>query len=103
MDRVVLDTSSHVRAILRPSGASGGLVDLWTAGAFDLVCSESILAELDGVLRRPHIQRRYGPTTAAIEYYLAAVRRNSIMTPGELVVEGVADDPDDDHVLTCAL
>ena len=102
--RVVLDTSNPIKALLAPAGASGAILDACREGRCDRVCSESILEEWVGVLRRPHIQRRYhGPSEETVRSYLDLIRRIAVMASGRLVLKGVSADPKDDHILACAV
>lgn len=53
MQRVVLDPSVLVSAVLSRSGAPAEILDRWREGRFDLVVSPQLLDELEGVLLRP--------------------------------------------------
>lgn len=68
-----------------------------------LYSSEALLTELADVLARPHLRRplaAIGKTPAKVlTDYAASVE---IVAPTE-VPRVIADDPDDDHVLACAL
>ena len=68
-----------------------------------LYSSEALLTELAEVLARPHLRRplaAIGKTPAKVlTDYAASVE---IVAPTE-VPRVIADDPDDDHVLACAL
>ncbi len=55
--RAVLDTNVLVSIAIMPAGKPGQIFQQ-AAVAFDLLCSEYILAELTDVLGRPHIQKR---------------------------------------------
>jgi uncharacterized protein len=104
MIRAVLDTSDWVKGITYPTGASGAVVDAWRRGLYEVVCTESILEELGEVLRRRHIQKLYsGPTEVEIEVYVGAICAGPVMMPGGLILDVVKDDPEDNHVLACAV
>ncbi len=68
-----------------------------------LYSSEALLTELAEVLARPHLRKplaAIGKTPAdVLTDYAASVE---VVTPTE-VPRVIADDPDDDHVLACAL
>lgn len=81
MPRVVLDTNVLVSALITPAGASAGLLRELRAGAFELVVSPALLAELRGVLHRPRFRRYIDPADA--DAYVEAIGRDSIL----------ADDP----------
>jgi putative PIN family toxin of toxin-antitoxin system len=74
--RAVLDTNVLVSALITPAGASAQLIVELRDGAFELVVSPLLLAELDAVLRRPKF-RRYvsGPEISA---YVEAIRHEAV-------------------------
>jgi len=79
------------------------MMDAWRNGAFILVISEAILLEISNVLRRPHIRQNYRVTSRAADLLLASLREYGVVTPGELAVEVVPDDPKDNCVVACAV
>jgi uncharacterized protein len=82
----------------------GEILRLAAAGAFELVLSAPILAELHDVLHRPRIQKRLGaePQRVALEYAQAIYAAGRMVTdlPDVHLVES---DPKDDHVVAAAL
>lgn len=104
MLKVVLDTNALVSARLRPDGNCGELLRLAAVGAFEIVLSAPILAELHDVLHRARIQKRLGadPERAALEY-MQAIYAAGRMVANLPDVSLVADDPDDNHVAAAAL
>ena len=68
-----------------------------------MMVSGPVLAELEGVLSRPAFERKYGLTPTHTTALLRGLRRFAIVTPGEHKVSGVAPDPDDDVLLSCAM
>jgi hypothetical protein len=59
--------------------------------------------EISDVLRRPQIQKRHGWGDTQIDDFLSILREVAIVTPSVLRVTAVADDPDDDMYLACAI
>jgi uncharacterized protein len=51
--RIVVDTNVVISAALNPNGLEAQLVELIAYGVFDLFVSPEVLAEYEGVLRRP--------------------------------------------------
>ena len=104
MFKVVLDTNALVSARLRPDGNCGELLRLAAAGAFEIVLSAPILAELHDVLHRPRIQKRLGadPERVALEYVQAIYAAGRMVTDLP-EVSLVVDDPNDNHVAAAAL
>ena len=62
--RGALDPSVLVSALLSRRGTPGELIRLWSDGAFELVVSPLLLAELERVLAYPRIRSRVSRTEA---------------------------------------
>ncbi len=101
--RAVLDANLFVSASIEPLGKPAQILDAWRSGLFDLLVRDDILAEIADVLRRPRIHKRHGWTDEQIDNFLALLREVAVVTQGALQVTVVADDPDDDMYLACAL
>lgn len=107
MVAAVLDTnilasvlaSGFVRS--NPQAAPVRVLDAWRAGAYTLVVSEPILAELVATLRRPYFRRRL--SSAQLAAILGLLRRQAVVTPLTVAVRGVATHPEDDLILATAL
>lgn len=100
--RVVLDTNIVISALLW-RGDPYRLLQLGVAGEFELLTSPVLIAELADVLGRTHLASRLtaqNMTAAALaaQYQLSA---QSVSPPTVPAV--IAADPDDDHVLACAV
>lgn len=101
--RVVLDTNTLVSALLSPVGPPRRIVNLVRAGAVQLYSSPMLLAELADVVGRAKFVRywtRAGVTPLAL---VSDFRRLTTIVVPEHVPPVIAADPDDDHVLACAL
>ena len=101
--RVVLDTNVLVSAILSADGPPRRLLNHARAGAYELCTSPVLLAELLDVLSRAKFASRMtraGVTPIAI---VLEVRRISLLVTPDRVPDVILDDPDDDHVLACAV
>ena len=103
MIRAVLDANVLVSAILSPKGLPGRVFNAWREDEFFLLASEPLLAELDRVLRYPKIKKRHGWSEEEIEAFLEDLGTLAIMTPGELSLSVIEDDPTDDRYLECAV
>lgn len=101
MPRAVLDTNVLVSALITPEGASAQLLTELRAGAFELVVSPLLLAELGEVLRRPKF-RRY-VSGSEIDAYVDLIRRAGIVhdDPAPTTRPLVAD-PDDQYLIELA-
>ena len=101
--KAVLDTNSLVSALLIPPGPSGQIVLRWYAREFELIVSLDTLTELDDVLRRRHIRKKYPISESDIESYLNYLRNFAEVAPGLLALDAISDDPKDNHVLAAAI
>ena len=101
--RLVVDTNTVLSGLLWPGGAPGRLIDLGEAGRVELLSSPALLAELRDVLGRSkftqQIDRRGISVADLFDGYAALVRLvKPLVTP-----RVIARDPDDDHVIACAV
>ncbi|MBK6289662.1 MAG: putative toxin-antitoxin system toxin component, PIN family [Gammaproteobacteria bacterium] len=99
--RLVLDTNVVVAGLLW-NGPPRRLLDLGMGDAVELVSSTVLLDELARTLAYPKFAariERFGATIdALLAHYTALIAR---VTPA--TVARVSRDPDDDHVIACAL
>jgi putative PIN family toxin of toxin-antitoxin system len=89
---------------LSRAGASSPavLLRLWMLGRYTLIVSESILAEVEqSAFAKAYFQRALPDEARARAF--ATLRKNALITDLTRSVQGVAPDPDDDHVLAAAL
>jgi putative PIN family toxin of toxin-antitoxin system len=99
--RAVIDTTILVRAMLKPEGSVGPIVDLLRDGRFGFLYSDATLNELIDVLGRPRMLHRYGLTTAEVEALCALiVLRGERVQPDRAIT--VCRDPKDDKFLEVA-
>ncbi len=101
--KVVLDVGQFVSATMRADGHPGQVLSFWRQGAFELVTSRPILADLGRVLRYPRVRRRNRWTDEQIEEFLVTLGSAATMTPGGGdPVTAVQEDPSDNKILACA-
>ncbi|HEX5451344.1 MAG TPA: putative toxin-antitoxin system toxin component, PIN family [Candidatus Limnocylindrales bacterium] len=99
--RVVLDVNVLISAILSPGGSAARLLRAWEAGAFELIASPALLAELERALGYPKIRRLVPEADAAA--YAAWLAESATMAMDPHVPPPVhAADPDDDFLLALA-
>ena len=104
MLRVVLDTNFLVSSLLNKTGAPARLIDAWRAGAYLLVTSPPIMAEIKAVLELPRIREKYALTAHDIRQVFDLLEKDAILVPGRLHVGNVIPQDPSDHIfLSCAL
>lgn len=100
--RVVADTNTAVSGLLR-HGPPRELLDAARSDKIRLFTSSILLAELEDVLGRDKLSKRLelvGLTPAELVRGYAALGR--LVTP-LTITPVILEDPDDDHVLACAM
>ncbi len=98
--RAVLDANVLVAALLSPGGAPAQLLARWLAGEFELVVSESLLAELERVLAYPKLRARIAPEDAA--EFVSFIRDSAVHAPAPPAPPRRSRDPGDDYLLALA-
>lgn len=101
--RVVIDTNTLVSALLSPNGPPRRLLDDARAQQFELCSSPLLIAELLDVIQREKFAKRFLQSGLIPLGTVAEIRRLATMVVPTDVPRVVANDPDDDHVLACAL
>jgi uncharacterized protein len=100
--RLVLDTNVLVSALLW-TGPPHELLRMACAGAALVVASPVIVEELRGVLARPKLAARLAELETSVgELVESLLHRLVLVEEGEIDAV-IADDPDDDHVVACAV
>lgn len=100
MERVVLDPAVLISSLISPAGPPAAL---WRAVLDDrlgVVVCPHLLAELAGVLERPHF-RRY-TTIDEARAFVAEVAHHSRRRPDPSDVPEVCRDPNDDYLVALA-
>jgi putative PIN family toxin of toxin-antitoxin system len=99
--RVVADTNTVVSAFLW-GGPPAAVLTAAREGRITLHTSAVLLAELEDVLSREKFAARIARSGSSVAQMLAGFRALAVIVrPAPL--EATARDPDDDHVLACAL
>ena len=99
--RLVLDTNTVVSGLLWDKAPSQ-LIDAGLQGHIELYTSQALLLELEDVLPRRKLARRVAASGLSIAQLVAryALLAQSVLPA---VIARTSADPDDDHVLACAL
>ena len=101
MPRAVLDTNVLVSALISPGGPSAALLLELRAGAFELVASPTLLAELREVLGREK-SRRYVAEAEAIAYVGLIGNEATILDDPTPSGRPLSVDPDDEYLVDLA-
>ena len=99
--RAVLDVNVLISAILAPTGAPSGLLLAWQAGAFEMIVSPALLAELAQALGYSKLRKRI-PAAEADEFVTWLTRSATIAPDPDSAPPVQASDPGDDYLLALA-
>jgi putative PIN family toxin of toxin-antitoxin system len=99
--RAVLDPNVLISALLAPAGTPAAILRAWSAGAFELVASPLLLAELERALAYPKLRARIheSEATALIEWL---GRSATIVPDPDEPTPRASQDPGDDYLLALA-
>ena len=102
MIRAVIDTSILIRAVIKPRGTAGPILQGLRNADYQPVYSDPLLAELAEVLARPRLPAKYGLTTEDIATVLSLILlRGEPVVPARRIA--VCRDPNDNMVLEAAV
>jgi putative PIN family toxin of toxin-antitoxin system len=95
--RVVLDTNVYVSALNFPNSPLTELVEHAQRGTYQLIISPAIVGEVADVLRR------FEWTERDIRVRLKTITKSSEIVIPKTIPNVIPEDPDDNHILACAL
>jgi putative PIN family toxin of toxin-antitoxin system len=100
--RAVVDTNILVRAVIKPSGSVGPVVQRLRRRDYSLLISRATLDELVDVLNRPHLRAKYGINDPVLRAVIRlVVLRSEMVSPQRRIT--VCRDPRDDMFLEVAV
>jgi len=99
--RLVLDTNTVVSGLLWDEAPSQ-LIDAGLQGRVELFTTRPLMLELQDVLPRPKLARRVVASGLSIEQLTARYALLAQVVEPALIAR-ISADPEDDHVLACAL
>jgi uncharacterized protein len=94
--RAVLDPNILIAALLSPGGAPAELVSRWLAGEFELVVSETLLAELERAFGYPKLSKRVSAEDAGL--FITVLRQASQVAIDPSQPQRRSPDPGDDYL-----
>lgn len=98
--RAVLDPNVLSSALLSRTGAPAAVLVRWVAGAFELVVSEQLLAELGRALAYPKIRSHV--TADEAKAFIDLLRRSATLAGDPAGPPRRSRDPGDDYLLALA-
>jgi uncharacterized protein len=101
--KVVLDVGQYVSATINAKGHPAQILSAWREDKFELYTSRPILEDLKRVLGYPRIRKRHRWTDEEIEIFVDSLADAANLTPGELQISAVEQDPTDNKIVACAV
>jgi len=98
--RAVVDVNVLLSGVLSRSGAPGQILRRWADGAFELIVSPQLLAELERALAYPKIRKRVDERAAAAFMRWVAESANHAADTSEVARR--SPDPGDDYLIALA-
>lgn len=103
MLKVVLDTNVIVSATLIKNSLPDKILRAWQKGKFQLIVSPEIIEEIRRVLFSKKIKNRGWMTEKEIEELLFLLERAALLSPGQLSLKVIKEDPCDDKFIIAAI
>ncbi len=103
MLKAVIDTSVMVSVAFPKGELVKELRDRIADGAFTLVTSKEIMAELYRVLHYPRILKQFAASEEDIDEFIGMIMEHALLTKGDYDLHKITDDPTDDMFLAAAM
>jgi len=103
MLRAVIDTNILVSGFISPLSYPREIEKRWRNEQFILITSPQIIDEINRVLYLPKIKQRYKLSESDIHAFILAITFKASCTAGTITLSGVAPDPGDDKIISCAV
>lgn len=101
--KAVIDTSVMLSVAFAKEGLARELRDMIADGAFTLVTSKELMAELYRVIHYPRILKQFKPSKEDIDEFIGMIMEKALIVRGSYKLDKIKDDPADDMFLACAI
>jgi putative PIN family toxin of toxin-antitoxin system len=101
--KAVIDTSVMLSVAFPRGELIKELRNMIADGAFTLVTSKEIMAELYRVIHYPRILKQFKPSKDDFDNFIGMIMEKALITRGSYSTKKIADDPSDDMFLACAM
>jgi putative PIN family toxin of toxin-antitoxin system len=100
---VVLDTNLIVSALLSPNGIPGEIVHYMETGEITVATSSHLLNKLERVLKYSKVAKYIKCSEEEVNLFIKRFKMFADIVQPEVSVKVIEKDPDDNHVLECAI
>jgi putative PIN family toxin of toxin-antitoxin system len=101
--KAIIDTSVMVSVAFPKGELAREIRDMIADGAFTLVTSKEIMAELYRVLHYPRILKQFSASKEDIDEFIGMIMEHALLTKGQYGLHKIAEDPTDDMFLAAAM
>jgi putative PIN family toxin of toxin-antitoxin system len=101
--RGVLDTNLFVSGLISPAGTPNRLISLWEQDRIILLTSSELISEVEDVVNRDYIKRKYQLTEQRIDVLITSLRQATESVTPLTPLPIHSRDPKDDKLLALAL
>ena len=101
--KAVIDTSVMVSVAFPKGELTRELRNMIADGAFMLVTSKEMMAELYRVLHYPRILKQFNAAKDDIDEFIGMIMEHALFAKGRYSLHEIKEDPSDDLFLTCAM
>lgn len=101
--KAVIDTNLFISGLFAKDSLSAQLQDQWINQDFELITSIEIIKEISRVLNYPRIKEPFKPKDKTIKRFFRLIFRKAIISKDSYHTNKIADDPNDNKFLACAL
>ncbi len=101
--KAVIDTSVMLSVAFPRGELVRELRNMIADGAFTLVTSKEIMAELFRVIHYPRILKQFKPSKEDIDEFIGMIMEKALITKGSYSLQKGSVDPTDDMFLACAM
>ncbi|MBF0607056.1 MAG: putative toxin-antitoxin system toxin component, PIN family [Candidatus Magnetobacterium sp. LHC-1] len=103
MLKVLLDANIFVSALIKPYSNPSMILNMVREGRVRLLLSGTIIYEVRRVLSYARIRRIHRFTDEQIDEFVKDLSEFAIITPGNIKVDVIKDDPADNKYIECAI
>ena len=101
--KAVIDTNVMVSVAFPKGELAGELRDMIADGAFTLVTSREIVAEVYRVLHYPRILKQFNASKDNIDEFIGMIIEYALFGESRYTLDEIKEDPSDDMFLACAM
>jgi putative PIN family toxin of toxin-antitoxin system len=101
--KVVLDANIIVSAVISDKGNPAKVFQMWLDEEMEVVLTLAILDEIRRVIYYPRLRKAHRLPDEEIKVFLRLIAKRAIIIDPNVELQVVADDPDDDMYIECAV